>query len=111
MVVEEYDISNVTVERAAIKILKRDAESSIVHGTIYSVPRPGRHDGVIRYCAEDLHLPTPISGIQGFLLSSGVFVDRDKAAAIARLSGQPIILLSYQSTLDDVDYLYSVNVW
>lgn len=67
-----------TVERAAI--LHSD-------GTVYSVPRPGRHHNVIALMIS-LGFPAPIRGEQGFLLSDGSFARRRPALRIARKAGQ-----------------------
>ena len=56
-------------------------------GTVYSVPRPGRHHDVIRLMVEKGR-PTPISGEQGFVLSDGRFARRKPAARIAITAGQ-----------------------
>ena len=70
-----------TVARAAI----------FYNGTIYSVPRPGRHHTVIQMMVHDgfpdeaMHLKN-----QGFVTSTGRFVDRYEAAKIARAAGQII---------------------
>lgn len=57
-------------------------------GTVYQVPRPGRHHNVIQLIREagyEGHVNGPR---QGFVLSDGRFVGREEALAIALESGQ-----------------------
>lgn len=56
-------------------------------GAIYSVPQPGRHHNIIALMVDIGH-SKPIRGVQGFVTSSGKFVDRREAAKIAFESGQ-----------------------
>jgi hypothetical protein len=56
-------------------------------GTVYSVPRPGRHHHVIRLMVE-AGRPKPITGEQGFVLEDGRFVNREEGAQMALASGQ-----------------------
>lgn len=56
-------------------------------GTVYSVPRPGRHHHVIHLMASK-GLKTPITGEQGFVTSDGEFVRRTPAGRIAIKAGQ-----------------------
>lgn len=56
-------------------------------GTVYSVPRPGRHHDVIKKMVQ-AGRPIPIRGEQGFLLDDGSFVDRKTARVIADTNGQ-----------------------
>lgn len=71
---------------------------------VYSVPPPGRHHNIIRLM-RDLGHPKPIKGEQGFLLSNGMFVDRETAKPIARVARQ---LLPRAS---ESKYLFSEDVW
>ena len=68
-----------TIERAAI----------FYNGTIYSVPRPGRHHTVIQMMARD-GFPNEAMALknQGFVTNTGRFVDRYEGAKIARAAGQ-----------------------
>jgi hypothetical protein len=72
---------NETIERAAI----------FYNNVIYSVPRPGRHHTVIQMMAKD-NFPTEAMSLknQGFVTSTGRFVDRYEGAKIARAAGQII---------------------
>lgn len=73
-------------------------------GTIYSVPRPGRHHDVIRLMA-DTGCKTPVTGKQGFVLSDGFFADRRFAAEVAIRAGQ-VKALSFQPY-----DLFSEDLW
>lgn len=85
------------VELAAIK--------SIVDESVWSIPKPGRHHDVIRLMVEKGY-PTPIKGVQGFILNDGTFVGRNEAMEVAHNAEQ---------LLDrcDRDYyqLFSEDVW
>jgi hypothetical protein len=60
-----------------------------VEGTVYSAPRPGRHCDVFKVMPErDVYLARLDD--QGFVTSTGRFVDRKEAAVIARAAGQLI---------------------
>lgn len=72
-------------------------------GTIYSVPRPGRHHDVIRLMVEKGR-PTPITGTQGFLLTDGRFAMRKEAGRLAIASGEI-------SALKWPPDLYSEDLW
>lgn len=73
-------------------------------GTIYTVPRPGRHHHVIGIMVE-AGRPTPISGEQGFLTNEGNFVDRIEAKKIAREAGQLL------PTDRNLKILFSEDLW
>jgi methyl coenzyme M reductase subunit C-like uncharacterized protein (methanogenesis marker protein 7) len=81
------------IERAAIKL----------QGTVYSVPRPGRHHDVIRVMVAEHQLPTPICGVQGFILSDETFVDRQDALRIALEAGQVATHHARAMGLDSAD--------
>jgi len=68
-----------TIERAAI----------FYNGVIHSVPRPGRHHTVIHMMVAE-GFPTEALSLsnQGFVTSTGRFVDRYEGARIARAAGQ-----------------------
>lgn len=86
-------------------ILRVEAAAILDHdGTVYSVPRPGRHHDVIRLMAG-IGCPTPITGAQGFLLSNGKFCGRIPAKFLAKEAGQ---LLAGASTRKE---LFSEDVW
>lgn len=59
-------------------------------GTIYSVPRPGRHHDVIAHMIHKHGTGVPVVGVQGFTTTSGRFVDRKEAMKIAKAAGQLI---------------------
>jgi hypothetical protein len=68
---------NETIEAAAV----------LYEEITYSVPRPGRHHNVIE-AMYDLGLRADAMRYQGFVTSTGRFVDRYEAARIARAAGQ-----------------------
>jgi hypothetical protein len=58
-------------------------------GEHYSVPVPGRHHNVFRLLDETFPGQAPFGDcVQGFLTSSGRFVDRKEGLAIATAAGQ-----------------------
>jgi len=83
-----------TVERAAVQY----------EGVTYSVPRPGRHDAVCRLMHEQ-GLESETMRLQGFVTSTGRFVDRREAAIIARQADQ-LIRKTFPT-----DLLFSEDVW
>lgn len=86
------------IERAAIRI----------DGEVWDVPRPGRHNNIIRlYCKETKAvdgIPPRYEqkSVQGFVTSEGRFVDRIEAARIAYEAGQ---------TKEPLKHLFSEDVW
>jgi len=84
----------VTITAAAIKC---------VLGEVYSVPKPGRHHDVIRHMSSTLGV-SPHGGEQGFVLSTGSFIDRKMAAKIALKNGQCKKLISPPQ-------LFSEDLW
>lgn len=58
-------------------------------GMVCFVERPGRHHDVIREMAR-AGIPTPITGAQGFITSTGRFVGREEGRRIAVAQGQLI---------------------
>ena len=83
-----------TIDRAAIRY----------EGVVYDVPRPGRHHDVIAKMRADGR-PAPIRGCQGFITSTGRFVDRHHAALIAERAGQ----ITKKTGPDDK--LFSEDMW
>lgn len=85
-----------TIERAAI----------FYNGVIYAVPRPGRHHTVIAMMVgEGLPTEAMILKNQGFVTSTGRFVDRYEGARVARAAGQII------REPTPTDMLTSEDVW
>lgn len=82
-----------TIEAAAIRVA----------GVVYTVPRPGRHHDVFKVMPRHHTLSSHIDG-QGFITSTGRFVDRKEAALIARAANQLIRepTPSYMLTSEDV---------
>lgn len=87
-------------------------EKAAIHykGTVYSLPRPGRHCDVIRHIWEclgdkpgeerEIHCET-----QGFLTSTGRFVRREPAMRIAKRAGQLTVGKFQPNTL------FSEDLW
>ncbi len=86
-----------TIERAAIRY----------QGTVYSVPRPGRHHNVAHMMNEQ-GMDTITMLDQGFVTSEGRFVDRKEAAVIAAAAGQLGIV---RAKTNPVNQLFSEDVW
>jgi len=74
-------------------------------GEPVSLPAPARHHDVIRHMADVLGHPTPIIGVQGFMLSDGTFAHRIRARLLAELHGQLI------ERAGKTRELYSEDVW
>jgi len=69
-------------------------------GKVWSLPAPARHENVIRLmCSKGARA---LDSNEGFLTDEGVFVDRLKAASIARAAGQ---------VKRPVDVLASTDLW
>lgn len=66
------------------------------------VLKPGRHCDIIHHLAT-MGFKTPISGAQGFITSTGRFVGRVDAKAIAITSGQLVD--------SEHSQLYSEDLW
>jgi hypothetical protein len=87
------------IEKAAI----RHAD-----GTVFDVPRPGRHHDVIRImrmAGKPWKSPDEALHVQGFVTSTGRFVDRVEAKKIATAANQ---LLERESGKTE---LFSEDVW
>lgn len=67
-----------TIERAAV----------LKDGKVYDVPRPGRHHTALRLVCESLALDFIGEHEQGFVTSTGRFVGREEAWALANAAGQ-----------------------
>lgn len=83
-------------------------------GTTWTVPRPGRHHDVFARIAIERPELSRIGGEQGFLTSTGRFVDRAEARKIAEAAGQIIASrVDAQGVLYKFDHyhLFSEDVW
>lgn len=60
-------------------------------GKTYSLPRPHRHNHVIRMMVDEHGIQKPGSRGQGFITSAGRFVDRVEALSIARAANQILL--------------------
>lgn len=85
------------IDRAAIRH---------VDGTVYSVPRPGRHHHIIAQMGARYIERRAEGHTQGFLTNTGRFVDSKEAFLIATAMGQII-----QKPLGDPEKLYSDDMW
>lgn len=75
------------------------------HGYI-SVPRPGRHHNVIQGMVEWGYTSADIAqSVQGFVTSTGRFVDRFEAYRIATAAGQ------IKEKTYPLDKLFSEDIW
>jgi hypothetical protein len=72
-------------------------------GMVYSMPRPNRHPNIIALLVK-MGSRKPIKGAQGFVTSTGRFVDRKEAALIAKEAGQVTKLIAEPN-------LYSEDLW
>lgn len=73
-------------------------------GLIFSMPRPNRHHHIV-HKLHDMGLPKTTQRYQGFVTTTGRFVDRKEAAVIALANGQ-ISRLKFVS-----DELFSEDLW
>jgi hypothetical protein len=91
----------VTQTIVGVAIRRRD-------GLILSMPAPARHNDVLRRVWHMNPNPRrPVRGIQGFLTSDGLFVDRRDAMKIARVNGQ----LRPGSAASKTERLFSEDLW
>lgn len=74
-------------------------------GIICSMPSPARHASVINAAVRDLEIDPPFLGEQGFLTSTGRFVNRKEARFIADQAGQ----IRPGATV--AEELYSEDLW
>lgn len=93
---------------AALPIERIVAAAIQVEGVTVSLPLPALH-GQVLHAALNMHLPdhmvTP--ACQGFLTSTGRFVNRVQAKQIAHMAGQPQLRPESERTKD----LYSEDLW
>lgn len=87
IVVDNFVRSTSTRKPTSLMIAKA---AIFLDGAVHTVERPGRHHDIIRELAE-AGFKTPIGGVQGFVTSKGVFVDRKEALTIALDSKQVTI--------------------
>ena len=89
-------------ETIAVAAIRQD-------GKVYSVPRPGRHHDVIRLIAEETG--EVVDGDQGFVTSTGRFVDRWKGFQIAKTAHQLNAAELKRRKAREFDQLYSEDIW
>lgn len=100
-----------TIISAAIKLKGIVVEGYEPRDVILSVPSPGRHNHVLWWAHT--HAFDAIYGMtgkdQGFLTSTGRFVDREEAYEIAKAAGQLEGRVKTGNQHDGV--LYSEDLW
>ena len=80
-----------------------------IEGLTISLPQPARHGQVHAACdAASIERDTYLRGTQGFLTSTGRFVNRVMAKQIAHIAGQPQMRPENQRSHRD---LYSEDLW
>lgn len=79
-----------------------------IEGVTLSLPLPARH-GQVLHSALNMHMPDGMVAMacQGFLTSTGRFVNRVQAKQIAHMAGQPQLRPESERTKD----LYSEDLW
>jgi len=81
------------------------AAAILFDGKVYALPAPARHHNIIHHMAENVGLPTPIRGDQGFIDSERGFVGRIEARDIALFIDKQI------ETADHPRDLFSEDLW
>ena len=72
-------------------------------GVVVSLPKPARHDKLMREMSELLGEPiTRPNWTQGFISSEGRFLDRKFALNVARKAGQVTTLIGSVLTSEDL---------
>lgn len=71
-------------------------------GKVYSMPRPYRHCDIVNFICEELNTNFVGSKGQGFITSTGKFVDRKEAEKIARESLQINKMIGSVLTSEDL---------
>lgn len=74
------------------------------NGIVFKLPKPNRHHNVIRYMVEEMGLPKPIKGEQGFYNENGVFINREQALLHVLVNGQ---ISKSQHSIE----LFSEDLW
>ena len=85
------------------------AAACVYKGVAYSLPPPARHHTVMRHIWDTVGEDAFIGpGAQGFLTSTGRFVNRRKALRIVKAAGQPQI---DHPALNVGGQLFSEDLW
>lgn len=81
--------------------------SAAIHlgGLVLSLPSPARHHTIINGATQNLEMKPPILGTQGFMTSTGRFVNRKEACFIATEANQITVKTG------NADELYSEDLW
>lgn len=97
-----------------MKVLEQETETVVaaacIHkGTVYSLPPPARHHTVMRHIWDTISQDAFIGpGAQGFVTSTGRFVNRRQALRIVKAAGQPQI---DHPALNAGGRLFSEDLW
>lgn len=74
---------------------------------VYSLPKPNRHNHVMKMMVDHFNQPKPVKGVQGFLVDGETFVNRQDAFKIVITNGQ----LNYPFETAGDEELFSEDVW
>jgi len=100
-----------------VKVLENKPETIVAAavlylGVVYSLPPPARHHTIMHDIWDKFHgvgeVPVIPAGAQGFLTSTGRFVNRRRALRIVKAAGQPQI---DHPALNVGGRLYSEDLW
>lgn len=80
---------------------------AILTDKVYSLPKPNRHNHVMKMMVEQFNHSKPVIGRQGFLVDGERFVNRQEAFKIVLESGQ----LKYPFETNGDEELFSEDVW
>ena len=108
---DDRDAEREAIEREATAAASKEriiAAAISIEGMTLSLPLPARH-GQVLHAAINMHLADHMihAATQGFLTSTGRFVNRVQAKQIAHLAGQPQMRPEGERTKD----LYSEDLW
>ena len=108
---DDRDAEREAIEREATAAASKEriiAAAISIEGMTLSLPLPARH-GQVLHAAINMHLADHMihAATQGFLTSTGRFVNRVQAKQIAHLAGQPQMRPESERTKD----LYSEDLW
>ncbi len=73
-------------------------------GDVHTLPKPNRHHHVIWHMVDEMNVPPPITGMQGFYTDEGDFLTREQALTLALRTGQI-------TTHDHPTKLFSEDLW
>lgn len=99
-----------------MKSEERITEAAILDGDrLFTVPRPGRHHNVMLHMHDNYGYTNIHHVLQGFVTTSGRFVEREEAHRIAKAAGQLIPRAGgyAKGEINDQEgtHLFSEDVW